>query len=59
MLTVIRNRLGDGFILMSIGLLIRDRGLLIINIGLVEISGVIMLLIFAAFTKRAQFPFCR
>lgn len=57
-LTVIRNRLGDAFILIGIGLLIRDFRLLIINIRRADLWLVVLLLMFAAFTKRAQFPFC-
>lgn len=57
-LTVLRNRIGDGFLLISIGLLLTEGRLEIVNLKRNEQWLVGLLLVLAAFTKRAQFPFC-
>lgn len=59
-LTALRNRVGDGLILLSIPFLIRERRLRIIEIRLCEWNSskfFIFVLITAFFTKRAQIPF--
>ena len=53
--TYVTNRLGDGFLLVSIGLLFYSGNLDLLTIGLRWCAG--LLLVIGLLTKRAQFPF--
>ena len=62
LLTVLTNRLGDGFLLLAIflGLVFHTFSLPLLNLSLRGSNNIILfcLIILGAFTKRAQLPFC-
>nr|QTA50556.1 NADH dehydrogenase subunit 5 [Sycophila sp. 2 JXW-2020] len=56
MLTVLMNRIGDVFILLSLGLLINFGSWNFLNLNFLNLI-ILIMIVLAAFTKSAQFPF--